>query len=259
MSAATGDVAFRDYGARGRFGLLTPQANPTVEPEFRRLMPADTELYVARLTSRSTDPRERLVEYLESLPDALAQYDTLPLAAIAFACTGSSYLLGADRESDRLATAARAIGAPVHSSATAIREALAWLGCRSVFVVSPYPSWLRDAGVRYWQAAGFAVTGTADVPIGRADTRGIYELSSRDAARVLAGLDVRGADALLLSGTGMPSLALLGYGPGADPLLRPGRGTAARPVRLGSNLALAWRLHHHVPGWQAAPDGPLLG
>lgn len=234
-----------DYGARGRFGLLTPQANPTVEPEFRRLMPAGTELYVARCTSRSDDPRTRLVEYLEALPATLRQYDTLQLRAAAFACTGSSYLLGAEREAECVRAAAAVLGAPVETAALAILQALAHVGARRVFVVSPYPPWLRDAGVAYWHAAGLDVVGAADVPTrpvaGRPDTRGIYELQSADATAALADLDTRGADAVLLSGTGMPSLALLRSWP------------RSRPALLSSNLCLAWRLQHHVEGWQPDP------
>lgn len=245
-----------DYGARGRFGLLTPQANPTVEPEFRRLMPAGTELYTARLTSDGADTRRRLLDYLEQLPALLTQYDTLRLAAVAFACTGSSYLLGAEREAERVAAASRVIGAPVETAALAIRAALEHLNARRLFIVTPYPPWLRDAGVAYWRAAGIEVTGTADVPTGTpspgnntmadssmADTRGIYELASADAERVLAAANTGNADAILLSGTGMPTL----------PLLR--RRAGQTPPVLSSNLCLAWRLRQQVAGYQ--DESPL--
>jgi maleate isomerase len=232
----------RDYGTRGRFGLLTPQANPTVEPEFRRLAPPDTELYVARLASRSEDPRARLVEYLENLPATLEQYDTLHLDAVAFACTGSSYLLGVQREAEIVAAAQTAVGAPVETAAGAILRALEAMHARRIHIVSPYPAWLRDAGIAFWQAAGLEVVGTATVETGRSDTRGIYELQGADAAAVLANLDARGADAVLISGTGMPSLEVLRA-----------RGTRRLPM-ISSNLCLAWRLHQLVPGG----GGPAL-
>jgi maleate isomerase len=241
-------VTLPEYGARGRFGLLTPQANPTVEPEFRRLMPADTELYAGRLTSSGAGLRSRLVDYLDRLPELVAQYDTLRLAAVAFACTGSSYLLGAGRESERIRAASDVVGAPLETAAQAILAALAHLNAKRIVVVTPYPAWLRDAGVAYWQAAGLEVIGTADVPTeqagdGKADAHGIYELQSADAARVLERVDTRGADAILLSGTGMPTL----------PLLR--RLAGQQPPVISSNLCLAWRLHHYVAG--ARPGSPL--
>jgi len=234
--------AERDYGARGRFGLLTPQANPTVEPEFRRLVPEGAELYVARLVSRSPDSRMRLVEYFEQLPQTLARFDMLQLDAVAFACTGSSYLLGACRERALVAEAEKLVRAPVETAADAIRRAFGAMNARRIFVVSPYPDWLREAGTRYWEESGLTVVGTATVPIGRADTRGIYELQGADAAAVLDGLDVRGADAVLLSGTGMPSLGVLRA---RHPRL---------PPLVSSNLCLAWRLNHHLRGAR----GPAL-
>lgn len=239
-------TAGRDYGARGRFGLLTPQASPTVEPEFRRLAPDGTELYVARLTSRSDDPRTRLVDYLERLPETLAQYDTLRLDAVAFACTGSSYLLGTRREAEIVAAAQAACGAPVETAAGAILRALDALHARRIVIVSPYPDWLRDAGIAFWQDAGLEVTGTATVPIVRADTRGIYELQGAAASAVLEALDVRGADAVLVSGTGLPSLALL----------RTRR--RQHPPVVSSNLCLAWRLYDYVPGGAAVLPQDLL-
>ena len=39
-----------EYAKRGLVGVLTPQANTTVEPEFRVLWPAGVTMLSARLT-----------------------------------------------------------------------------------------------------------------------------------------------------------------------------------------------------------------
>ena len=85
----------REYGAAGLFGLLTPQSNPTVEPELRILLPAGSAMLAARLTSPSSMLRERLIDYGERLGEFVGPFDDVGLDAVGFACTGTSYLVDA--------------------------------------------------------------------------------------------------------------------------------------------------------------------
>src|SRR5262245_28225651 len=115
-------------------GIVTPQANTTVEPEMHVLL-GDAVRYsviTARLTSALADSRARLIDYLDRLEATLAQFDVAPLAAAGFACTGSSYLVGRADEEERLAAASRAAGCPVLSAAQAILAALASLGAKRI-------------------------------------------------------------------------------------------------------------------------------
>ena len=50
----------REYGRRGRIGLVTPQANPTAEPEISLLLPDGVSLLSARCTSRG-EPEQRFL------------------------------------------------------------------------------------------------------------------------------------------------------------------------------------------------------
>ncbi len=82
------------YARAGLLGVLTPQANTTVEPEFSILLPPATAMLTARLTSARPVLNDRLVDYVAGLDETCAQFANAPLGAIAFACTGSSYLGG---------------------------------------------------------------------------------------------------------------------------------------------------------------------
>ena len=223
-----GDTSRRpEYGPV--MGVTVPQANTTVEPEMQALLGAGHTLLTARMVCHSDDSRKRLLDYFDTLGASAAQFDVAPLQVLGFACTGSSYLVGASREAEHLAALTASNGYPVLSAAQAILQALQTLGARRIALLSPYPGWLSKAGQTYWQAAGLTITAIAGLPGELMDTRNIYKLTTPAVGNILASLDTTGCDAVLLSGTGMPSLRIIAAH------------TLPVPV-LSSNLCLAWAM-----------------
>lgn len=217
-----------DYGRAGRIGIGTPQANPTVETEFAILLPPAVSLTVTRLTSAASLPADRLRAYLLHLGDHLAAFDTFRPEVFGFACTASSYLIAADDARATIAACEDRFGYPIITAAEAVHRALRQIGARRIALVSPYPAALAEAATRYWSGLGYdlvAVAAAGDLAPD-ADTRGIYALGSDAAATALARIDQGAVDAVLLSGTGMPSLPLIASA------------TAGVPI-LSSNLCLA--------------------
>lgn len=195
-----------EYAARGLLGIGTPQANPTVEAEMLALRPSGVGLVTARLVCPDDDPQRRLLAYLADLGQSLGCYDSLRLDAFGFACTGSTYLHGHDAERDLVTHLEDRFGYPVVTAAAAIEDRLQKIGARSIAMVSPYPNWLLKPGIDYWQSRGFAVGATGQVQLAGTHLHRIYELGSHQALEVLRRLDLRRVDAVLFSGTGMPSL-----------------------------------------------------
>ena len=214
-------------------GITTPQANTTVEPEMQLLLSGT--VLTARLTSPISDSRDRLLDYFDRLPATLAQFDVAPVAAAGFACTGSCYLVGQEDEQRRLDLASQRLNYPVISSAQAIRAALAELGAKRIALLSPYPKWLSEAGQQYWRDAGFTLVSVAGLPADLLDTRGIYRLTTERVLEVCNTLDTKDADAVLMSGTGMPTLRAMQQLDIGIPL-------------LSSNLCLAWALDKAAGG-----------
>jgi maleate isomerase len=223
-----------DYGARGLVGVLPPQANTTVEAELGVLLEPDVTMIVSRLTCFEQDSRDRLLGYFHNVEAALRAFDAARPGLVLFACTGSTYLIGLDEEDRRFASQQM----PIVSAARAVLQALDALDAKRLALVSPYPAWLTDACVAFWQAQGRTVV-TVRTPAGeRSDTRRIYDLGSAQALKEIQALADVEADCILVTGTGMPSLAAIA------------KARTKVPV-LSSNLCLAWAAH------QALKPNPL--
>ncbi|MEZ5566261.1 MAG: hypothetical protein R3F24_12495 [Gammaproteobacteria bacterium] len=217
-----------EYATRGRIGVGTPQANPTVEAEFRRLVPIDLALVTVRLHSASSNPPDRLMEYLQRLPVYLATLGGMPLDAFCYACTGSSYLLGHDTERRLVSAAEQRYGFPILTATEAIARRLHRLNARRVVLMAPYPPWLLAAATTFWEARGIQLVAGREIRIRDADDlTSIYALNSSDALAAIRELGAVDADAVLLSGTGMPTL----------PIIDEAQTVSGVPV-LSSNLAL---------------------
>ncbi len=222
----------REYGALAQIGIAVPQANPIVEPEIQALMPDGVNVLATRLQGSRTDSKDRLVGYLRTLETTLSAFDTADLDAVGYACTGSTYIVGAADDADTMHRMQDRFGYPVISAAAAIKAALQHLGVTRIGVFAPYPHWLADLSFEFWKSEGFDVVAHAAAPIDPSDTRSVYKIRSAAVLENVKKLQLDRAEALVLTGTGMPTLKAIGVV--AEAL--------GRPV-LSSNLCLAWALH----------------
>lgn len=245
LASALGDT--REYGRAGLYGLLTPQGNPTAEPEMRILLPPQSSMLSARLTSREGDLGRRLTDYFARLSAFIDQFDDIAFDAVGFACTGSSYGLEAQAERLQLASIETRKGYPVITAAGAVEQALRALAIQTIALVSPYPAWLTDACRAHWERRGVRVTATLQLPPA-SPAQPIYAHTATALLEQIDRFDTHGAEAMLLTGTGMPSLRAL------QPL------EAARGVPvLSSNLCLAWALARIMGTAPPGPESRLFG
>ncbi|MBT5108026.1 MAG: hypothetical protein HOM25_05055 [Rhodospirillaceae bacterium] len=241
-----------EYAPRGLVGALTPQANTTVEPEFAILWPPGYAVLNARITSPATSLMQRMRDYWPGTDSYLDQFGVAPLSAVAYCCTGASYVAGKDAEDALVKRVEAERGYPLIMSALAVTDALRALGAVTIGLVSPYPDDLTAASIGYWESRGFTVQDCVKAVGEEGAFHPIYSLTGDSARNAMAplrekpldapalgvpALDAPALDAIVLLGTGMPTLA-----PIADVA-----GKSGPPV-ISCMLCLAWRTKVAVDG-----------
>ena len=191
-------------------GLIVPPANPTLEVEIQTLMGQSPYVYTSRLPwFPGEDLAARNALYLDAYLDTARRFGNLPLAGMLVGCTGSNYRLGPEGDRQRCADATRELGIPFQTCSLAVLELLQRFGFKRLQLELPYPDWLIAEAEAYWMAAGFEVMTTRSIltTLGSSDAYGISEAEIVD---YLASLAPPPQTAVLLSGTGMLTIAAMG-------------------------------------------------
>lgn len=222
------ELAWLDENCK-RVGVVVPPSNPVAEPELDALVGDDILIYSARLPRHAGLTLEQRNElYVPSYDDALDSLEGIDADCAYIAMTGPTYQFGVDGDRDLCAELGKRFGLPIRTASLAIYEALSAMGLNRIHLVSPYPDWLTEQTVAYWSGAGFNVV-AVDHLLRRGEDFRAYEMHTDEVVGHLRSIDPESGSALLLSGTGMVSIASI---------YQVGHGLQV-PI-LSSNLCGAW-------------------
>jgi len=235
-----------EYAPRGLIGVFTPQANTTVEPEMQILLPPGFAFINARLTSPKNTIEDRLIDYYDTLESSLDQFANAPIQAIAVGCTGASYLVGRAREAELIERWTDRAGVPAITTGVAVVDALNAIGAKRIGFVSCYPPSLTEASSAYWASHGFEIGEIAGSFNDDDEFHPIYSLRAANASEALAELRGHQHDAIVMLGTGMPTLQPIADVVGLD-----------GPPVLSCMLCLAWRCVHLIEGQKSASQSVI--
>lgn len=197
-------------GWRARIGFLVPPGNPTVEPEMYGLCPPGVSMHFTRMHAEGpagthSGQDERNLSQVASLPAAVKLLAMVSPNVIALAHTATSYTLGQEREAKLVAEMEALTGARFITAFGSTLAALSELGCRRIAYGTPYSEATTLQGKRHLEAHGIEVVSHGMLP----NVRNIYEENEERAYAVARAVDRPEAEAVFLSGTGMPTIGAL--------------------------------------------------
>jgi maleate cis-trans isomerase len=227
-----------------RLGFLIPPGNPTTEPEVIRMTPPGVTVHFTRMVARGEPgslqgQEERNRSQIAHLPENVELLALVKPKVIVLAHTATSYTLGRDGERELTQQIERTSGIPFITAFGSVVLALAHLGARRVAFGTPYGEAATLQCKANLENHGFEVTG-----YGRLDgVSNIYDETPERAAGLARRVDTADADAVFLSGVGMPTIDVL------ERLER----ELGKPV-ISSAAAMMWNALR-VAGFHAPVDG----
>jgi maleate isomerase len=221
-------------GYRARLGFLLPPGNPTIEPEMMAMSAPATlpgvSLHFHRMVARGTPgaldgQAERNRQMVASLDDCVETLALVKADIIVIAHTATSYDLGRDAEDALLSRLADQSGTRVTTAFASLAAGLERLGVKRIALGAPYSAEVTAKGKAHLETHGFSVVNHENLQ-GHAN---IYDSTAEQAYRLARAADRPEAEAVVLSGTGMPTVSVI------DML----EADLQKPV-ISSNSAMMW-------------------
>jgi maleate cis-trans isomerase len=189
---------------------MVPPGNPTVEPEMFSMAPNGVTVHFTRMsasgaagTHSGQDERNR--SQIESFDGCMSLLSMLTPNVVVMAHTATSYTLGRSAEAALTKRLEDRWNVPFITAFHSAMTAFDHLGIKRLAYATPYNDATTQQGVRHLVEHGIEVVSHGHL----ADVRNIYEENSERAYAIARAVDHPDADAVFLSGVGMPTVDVI--------------------------------------------------
>jgi maleate isomerase len=198
-------------GRKRRIGFLVPPGNPTVEPEMMQLVPPGATLHFTRMvaygeTGSLDGQEERNRTQITHLHENVALLAMVKPDVVVLAHTATSYTLGKDGEAILIAELQQKFGIRLITVIGSLIHALGELGVERIAFGTPYREDATRKGAAHLESYGIRVVSHGRLK----NVSNIYDESPERAYALGRQVDVDEAQAVFISGVGMPTIPILG-------------------------------------------------
>ncbi len=190
-----------------KIGLIVLASDYIIEKDFISVIKGkEIDFFVNRIECYNPLTSENLTKMSEKVTEVTK--DILPgekVDCVVYGCTSGTIAAGYDSIRNKIKKAKPE--AEVTTPSTSSIKALKKLNIKKIAVFTPYPKKLNDEVIEFFKKESFEITSNSyfdiesDIDIGKVDPEYLYE--------VLSKMDLNGAEALFVSCTALPVLAII--------------------------------------------------
>jgi maleate cis-trans isomerase len=193
-----------------RLGFLIPPGNPNTEGEVIKMARPEFSVHFTRMvafgeTGSLLGQDERNQSQIEHLDDNLELMKLLKPSVVAMAHTANSYTLGKDGEAKLVDRLQKKFDIPFITAFGSVVTALKKMGVSNIAFGTPYSEQNTLRCKNLLEEYGFNIVHFGNLP----GVQNIYDETPERAGQLMRQVNASGADAIFISGVGMPTIDAL--------------------------------------------------
>lgn len=193
-----------------RLGFLIPPGNPNTEGEVIQMSRPEFSVHFTRMvafgeTGSLLGQDERNQSQIDHLDENLELMKLVKPSVVAMAHTANSYTLGRDGEAKLVDRLQKKFDLPFITAFGSVVTALRQIGVSNIAFGTPYSEQNTLRCKNLLEEYSFNIMSFGNLP----GVNNIYDETPERAAQLMQQVDASGADAIFVSGVGMPTIDAL--------------------------------------------------